>query len=102
VDRRTRQHVAAARIDRALGGHRQGFADQRNPPVFDEDVRDVVVSAVTTRPPLIRTDTTLLLSFASASLDIRLPVSPGGGSRRPRRPADSHRFAAPRRASSPM
>src|SRR5205814_10530462 len=47
----------------------EALADQRDALVLDEDVRDVVVPAVTIRPPLISTDIPVLLTC--------LPATPG-------------------------
>ena len=38
-----RQHVLAARVDHAVGGHVERLADQGDPLAFDVDVADVVV-----------------------------------------------------------
>src|SRR3712207_8650586 len=38
-----RQDELSGRVDHAVGGHVERLADERDPPVVDEDVPDVVV-----------------------------------------------------------
>ena len=65
---RARDHELAGGVDHLVGGDVEGLADQRDGPVLDVDVADIVVGGGDDRPPLIRTDIVADLPFGTRLL----------------------------------